>query len=189
MRAAAAPASACSAQRTAARRAATVAGLGKARSSAPAASTSEPCMPSTRANCERSPSSDTAAHAYVYRNMPEVGGVVHTHSTYATAWAARGEAIFRRKALECLKCHAIAGAGGQVGPSLESVGAGAPTNSSPVSWGPAKTIVAASGDFGVTIGFIVPNKPGADGKLPPGQPFFTIWKRDSPSGKWLYIAE
>lgn len=41
----------------------------------------------------RSPSSDTAAHAYVYRNMPEVGGVVHTHSNYATAWAARGEAI------------------------------------------------------------------------------------------------
>ncbi|MEU5862934.1 L-ribulose-5-phosphate 4-epimerase [Nonomuraea sp. NPDC047529] len=39
------------------------------------------------------PSSDTAAHAYVYRNMPEVGGVVHTHSTYASAWAARGEPI------------------------------------------------------------------------------------------------
>jgi L-ribulose-5-phosphate 4-epimerase len=39
------------------------------------------------------PSSDTAAHAYVYRHMPHVGGVVHTHSTYATAWAARGEAI------------------------------------------------------------------------------------------------
>lgn len=35
-----------------------------------------------------SPSSDTAAHAYVYRHMPEVGGVVHTHSTYATAFAA-----------------------------------------------------------------------------------------------------
>ena len=42
---------------------------------------------------DRSPSSDTAAHAYVYRNMPDVGGVVHTHSTYATAWAARGEEI------------------------------------------------------------------------------------------------
>lgn len=41
----------------------------------------------------RSPSSDTAAHAYVYRHMPEVGGVVHTHSTYATAWAARGEPV------------------------------------------------------------------------------------------------
>ncbi|APX33261.1 L-ribulose-5-phosphate 4-epimerase [Brachybacterium sp. P6-10-X1] len=39
------------------------------------------------------PSSDTAAHAYVYEHMAEVGGVVHTHSTYATAWAARGEAI------------------------------------------------------------------------------------------------
>jgi L-ribulose-5-phosphate 4-epimerase len=45
------------------------------------------------AGSERSPSSDTAAHAYVYRYMPEVGGVVHTHSTYAVAWAARGEEI------------------------------------------------------------------------------------------------
>ena len=40
-----------------------------------------------------SPSSDTGAHAYVYRHMAEVGGVVHTHSPYATAWAARGEAV------------------------------------------------------------------------------------------------
>jgi L-ribulose-5-phosphate 4-epimerase len=39
------------------------------------------------------PSSDTAAHAHVYRNMSHVGGVVHTHSTYASAWAARGEPI------------------------------------------------------------------------------------------------
>ncbi len=39
------------------------------------------------------PSSDTEAQAYVYRHLPEVGGVVHTHSTYATAWAARGEPI------------------------------------------------------------------------------------------------
>ena len=41
----------------------------------------------------RSPSSDTAAHAYVYRNMPEVNGVVHTHSNYACAWAAIGQEI------------------------------------------------------------------------------------------------
>ncbi|MFY1692115.1 L-ribulose-5-phosphate 4-epimerase [Plantactinospora sp. WMMB782] len=40
-----------------------------------------------------SPSSDTDAHAYVYRHMPQVNGVVHTHSPYATAWAARDEAI------------------------------------------------------------------------------------------------
>ncbi|MCU1538385.1 MAG: ribulose 5-phosphate epimerase [Humibacillus sp.] len=39
------------------------------------------------------PSSDTDAQAYVYRHLPHVGGVVHTHSTYATAWASRGEAV------------------------------------------------------------------------------------------------
>lgn len=42
---------------------------------------------------DRAPSTDTASHAYVYRNMPEVGGLVHSHSPYATAWAARGEEI------------------------------------------------------------------------------------------------
>ena len=41
----------------------------------------------------RSPSSDTAAHAYVYRNMPEVGGVVHTHSNYACGFAAAEKPI------------------------------------------------------------------------------------------------
>jgi len=39
------------------------------------------------------PSSDAATHGYIYRHLPEVGGVVHTHSAYATAWAARGEPI------------------------------------------------------------------------------------------------
>jgi L-ribulose-5-phosphate 4-epimerase len=39
------------------------------------------------------PSSDAATHGYVYREMPEVGGIAHTHSVYATAWAIRGEAI------------------------------------------------------------------------------------------------
>jgi len=39
------------------------------------------------------PSSDTEAQAYVYRHLPHVGGIVHTHSTYATAWAARAEPI------------------------------------------------------------------------------------------------
>ncbi len=42
---------------------------------------------------ELAPSSDTDAQAYVYRQLPHVGGVVHTHSTYATAWASRGEPI------------------------------------------------------------------------------------------------
>jgi L-ribulose-5-phosphate 4-epimerase len=39
------------------------------------------------------PSSDAAAHGYVYRELDDVGGIAHTHSGYATAWAARGEAI------------------------------------------------------------------------------------------------
>jgi L-ribulose-5-phosphate 4-epimerase len=39
------------------------------------------------------PSSDTATHAYVYRALADVGGIVHTHSSYATAWAAHGMAI------------------------------------------------------------------------------------------------
>jgi len=40
-----------------------------------------------------SPSSDTFTHAYVYRELAHVGGIVHTHSGYATAWAAVGEEI------------------------------------------------------------------------------------------------
>jgi L-ribulose-5-phosphate 4-epimerase len=46
-----------------------------------------------RVDGEYRPSSDTASHAYVYRHLPRVGGVVHTHSSYATAWAARGEPV------------------------------------------------------------------------------------------------
>jgi L-ribulose-5-phosphate 4-epimerase len=46
-----------------------------------------------RVEGELSPSSDAAAHGYVYRHMPEVGGVAHTHSAYATAWAVHGEPI------------------------------------------------------------------------------------------------
>ena len=42
---------------------------------------------------DHAPSSDTATHAHIYREMPHVGGVAHTHSPYATAWAAVGEPI------------------------------------------------------------------------------------------------
>ncbi|MDA1358126.1 L-ribulose-5-phosphate 4-epimerase [Glycomyces luteolus] len=42
---------------------------------------------------ELAPSSDAESHNVVYQRMPEVGGVVHTHSPYATAWAARAEPI------------------------------------------------------------------------------------------------
>lgn len=36
------------------------------------------------------PSSDTATHLELYKNFPDIGGIVHTHSTYATAWAQAG---------------------------------------------------------------------------------------------------
>ena len=39
------------------------------------------------------PSSDAATHGFVYRLRPDVGGVAHTHSAYATAWAIHGEPI------------------------------------------------------------------------------------------------
>ncbi len=39
------------------------------------------------------PSSDTASHLYIYRNRPDLNGIVHTHSPYATAFAAVGKPI------------------------------------------------------------------------------------------------
>jgi L-ribulose-5-phosphate 4-epimerase len=42
---------------------------------------------------ELAPSSDAATHGFIYRELDDVGGIAHTHSAYATAWAARGEAI------------------------------------------------------------------------------------------------
>lgn len=38
-------------------------------------------------------SSDTASHCYIYRHLPEVNGIVHTHSRYATAFATHGRGI------------------------------------------------------------------------------------------------
>lgn len=39
------------------------------------------------------PSSDTATHLVLYNAFPEIGGIVHTHSTFATAWAQAGRNI------------------------------------------------------------------------------------------------
>jgi L-ribulose-5-phosphate 4-epimerase len=42
---------------------------------------------------DQKPSSDTLSHCYIYRNRPETNGVVHTHSRYATVFAALGSPI------------------------------------------------------------------------------------------------
>ena len=39
------------------------------------------------------PSSDTATHAWLYKNWDNIGGIVHTHSPYATSWAQSGRNI------------------------------------------------------------------------------------------------
>ena len=39
------------------------------------------------------PSSDTATHLELYKAFPEIGGIVHTHSSYATSWAQAGRDI------------------------------------------------------------------------------------------------
>lgn len=68
-----------------------------------------------------------------------------------------------------------------------SVAAGQPPTGSSLAWAPDRVIVASSGDLGVTIGMIHPNRPE------PGQPtdfpFFTIWRRPSASAPWRYVAE
>ena len=71
----------------------------------------------------------------------------------------------------------------------KSVGAGSPPGTSGVSWGPDKVIVASSGDLGVSIGIIRRNEPSADPQQPSTFPFFTVWRRASPSAPWRYVAE
>ena len=58
---------------------------------------------------------------------------------------------------------------------------------STITWGPDKSIVASSGDLGVTIGMIRPDAP-APGQ-PAAIPFFTIWRRPTTAAPWRYIAE
>ena len=59
------------------------------------------------------PSSDTPTHLELYRCFPEVGGVVHTHSPYATSWAQAGRSIpcygtthadYMYGEIPCLRC-------------------------------------------------------------------------------------
>jgi ketosteroid isomerase-like protein len=70
-----------------------------------------------------------------------------------------------------------------------SVGEGAPGPTSPVEWSTDIAIVASSGDLGISFGYIRPHAKPAAAAPPQGQPFFTIWHRESPAAPWRYIAE
>ncbi|WP_257389532.1 nuclear transport factor 2 family protein, partial [Tahibacter caeni] len=69
-----------------------------------------------------------------------------------------------------------------------TVGAGSAPGTSPVTWAPDEVIVAASGDLGITIGFLQPNAAAPDGSRKP-IPFFTIWRRPDTKSAWRYVAE
>lgn len=70
-----------------------------------------------------------------------------------------------------------------------AVSQGAPDGPSPVNWGPDRALVASSGDFGITFGFIVPNGEPPAGETRPRYPFFTIWRRTHAGAPWRYVAE
>lgn len=70
-----------------------------------------------------------------------------------------------------------------------SVAAGAAPTGSAVSWAPDEgSLVASSGDLGVTFGFIRQNAATGPGK-PVAVPFITIWRRASVTDPWRYVAE
>ena len=71
----------------------------------------------------------------------------------------------------------------------KSVGAGSQGQPSPVSWAADEgSLVASSGDLGVTFGYIRPNAAPPQGQ-PAAIPFFTIWRRPNANAPWRYVAE
>ena len=58
----------------------------------------------------------------------------------------------------------------------------------PIKWAPDDVIVAATGDLGITWGFITPVEPPKEGE-PRGGPYTTIWRRAAPDQPWRYVAE
>jgi hypothetical protein len=71
----------------------------------------------------------------------------------------------------------------------KSVGAGSEGQPSPVSWAADEgSLVASSGDLGVTFGFIRRNS-SAPAAGPNAVPFITIWRRPHANAPWRYVAE
>ena len=105
------------------------------------------------------PSSDTATHVELYKAFPNIGGVVHTHSPYATSWAQAGRSIpcygtthadYFYGDVPCLRCltkeeideayeentgHLIVNEFGRMGIDYEAVSAALCKNHGPFCWG------------------------------------------------------
>jgi hypothetical protein len=71
----------------------------------------------------------------------------------------------------------------------KDIGASAPGATSPVHWSSQVALVASSGDLGISFGYIRTHAAPPAGAPAQGQPFFTIWARESPDAPWRYIAE
>lgn len=71
----------------------------------------------------------------------------------------------------------------------QTVSGGKPAEPSTLWWAPDRTVVATSGDLGVTIGVIHDTDPSNDPNAPTTFPFFTVWQRAHPSDAWRYVAE
>jgi ketosteroid isomerase-like protein len=100
-----------------------------------------------------------------------------------------GPAFARFGSTDAVNLGGAADAGLVVGAEniARTVSAGQPATGSTLFWAPDRVIVASSGDLGVTIGMIHPNAPTAG--QPANFPFFTIWRRESATAPWRYIAE
>ena len=105
------------------------------------------------------PSSDTATHVELYKAFPEIGGIVHTHSSYATSWAQAGRSIpcygtthadYMYGEIPCLRCltkeeidgayeentgHLIVEAYQKMGKDVMAVPAVLCKNHGPFAWG------------------------------------------------------
>jgi hypothetical protein len=68
------------------------------------------------------------------------------------------------------------------------VAQGEPATSSSARWSSERTVVASSGDLGLSIGFILVNVPEGQPERPP-IPFFTVWRRADLASPWRYVAE
>lgn len=70
----------------------------------------------------------------------------------------------------------------------KNVGAGSEGKPSPLAWAADEgSIVASSGDLGVTFGYI--RQHAAPAGQPNAIPFITIWRRDKANAPWRYVAE
>ncbi len=133
------------------------------------------------------PSTDAAA---IERHRESLAAAERAFSTDSQA-TGLGPAFVKYGSAEAINLGGAGVPGFVVGNDAigKYIGDSAPQPTSPVHWGPDRTIVASSGDLGVTIGFVTENKAEAGQPGPRSFPFFTVWRRATATAPWKYVAE